>query len=280
MLNYLKAELYKTLHRTYTHITLLISILIAVLLNVLFFVLLGTGGIATPQEAANLSLCVVPPMLMPMVYITLIMVDIVFSEEYKYRTFKNTLSYGFTRTQVYLGKLIGVLITAVSIYSIMLLFYFISNFVLFGLPANADLILILLNRIIAAVPLFIGALALCTALAFIIPNSTAFSFVYIGLAIIPYQLFYVLRQINPFWTPFYYAMLPTPFYTLLVGVSSLVTNAANHATTSVRINLTDYSTLTQFLSAGDMTYCIALGAAYLVITTLIGLSVFKKRDIR
>ena len=42
---------------------------------------------ADSQELIRTSLSVIVPMLLIMVYMVLIMIDIVFSEEYKYKTF-------------------------------------------------------------------------------------------------------------------------------------------------------------------------------------------------
>ena len=99
MLNYIKAECFKTFKRVYMRNTLLIFVLLAVAVNVLFFVAFRSNP-ADSQEFIRTSLSIIVPMLLIMVYMMLIMIDIVFSEEYKYKTFKNTLSFGFTRTQV------------------------------------------------------------------------------------------------------------------------------------------------------------------------------------
>ena len=177
MLNYIKAECFKTFKRIYMRNTLLIFVLLAIAVNVLFFVAFRSSS-ADSQELIRTSLSVIVPMLLIMVYTALIMVDIVFSDEYKYKTFKNTLSFGFTRTQVYFGKLAVSMIVTAVIFSITLAAYLVSLFLLLGFPEDMGLIGVVFNRVAAAIPLYIGALCLCNACAFIIPNNTAFSFVY------------------------------------------------------------------------------------------------------
>lgn len=279
MLNYIKAECFKTFKRVYMRNTLLIFVLLAVAVNVLFFVAFRSNP-ADSQELIRTSLSIIVPMLLIMVYMMLIMIDIVFSEEYKYKTFKNTLSFGFTRTQVYFGKLAVSIIVAVVVFFITLAVYLVSLFLLLGFPEDMSLIGVVFNRIAAAIPLYIGALCLCNACAFIIPNSTAFSFVYMGFLIVPYLLFYTLTLMNPAFMPLFSTALVTPFYTAIMGLDIHIANMGDMMAVGFRVDNTDYLLNAALLPGTSVAYCLILGLAYAVIATLIGLAVYRRREIR
>ena len=276
MLNYIKAECFKTFKRIYMRNTLLIFVLLAIAVNVLFFVAFRSSS-ADSQELIRTSLSVIVPMLLIMVYTALIMVDIVFSDEYKYKTFKNTLS---TRTQVYFGKLAVSMIVTAVIFSITLAAYLVSLFLLLGFPEDMGLIGVVFNRVAAAIPLYIGALCLCNACAFIIPNNTAFSFVYMGFLMVPYLLFYTLTLLNPAFTPLFGTALVTPFYTSIMGLDIHVANMGDMMGVGFKVDNIENILNAALLPGTSVAYCLILGLAYAAAATLIGLAVYRRREIR
>ena len=279
MLNYIKAECFKTFKRIYMRNTLLIFVLLAIAVNVLFFVAFRSSS-ADSQELIRTSLSVIVPMLLIMVYTALIMVDIVFSDEYKYKTFKNTLSFGFTRTQVYFGKLAVSMIVTAVIFSITLAAYLVSLFLLLGFPEDMGLIGVVFNRVAAAIPLYIGALCLCNACAFIIPNNTAFSFVYMGFLMVPYLLFYTLTLLNPAFTPLFGTALVTPFYTSIMGLDIHVANMGDMMGVGFKVDNIENILNAALLPGTSVAYCLILGLAYAAAATLICLAVYRRREIR
>lgn len=279
MLNYIKAECFKTFKRIYMRNTLLIFVLLAIAVNVLFFVAFRSSS-ADSQELIRTSLSVIVPMLLIMVYTALIMVDIVFSDEYKYKTFKNILSFGFTRTQVYFGKLAVSMIVTAVIFSITLAAYLVSLFLLLGFPEDMGLIGVVFNRVAAAIPLYIGALCLCNACAFIIPNNTAFSFVYMGFLMVPYLLFYTLTLLNPAFTPLFGTALVTPFYTSIMGLDIHVANMGDMMGVGFKVDNIENILNATLLPGTSVAYCLILGLAYAAAATLIGLAVYRRREIR
>ena len=279
MLNYIKAECFKTFKRIYMRNTLLIFVLLAIAVNVLFFVAFRSSP-TNSQELIRTSLSVIVPMLLIMVYTALIMVDIVFSDEYKYKTFKNTLSFGFTRTQVYFGKLAVSMIVTAVIFSITLAAYLVSLFLLLGFPEDMGLIGVVFNRVAAAIPLYIGALCLCNACAFIIPNNTAFSFVYMGFLMVPYLLFYTLTLLNPAFTPLFGTAMVTPFYTSIMGLDIHVANMGDMMGVGFKVDNIENILNAALLPGTSVAYCLILGLAYAAAATLIGLAVYRRREIR
>ena len=243
MLNYIKAECFKTFKRVYMRNTLLIFVLLAVAVNVLFFVAFRSNP-ADSQEFIRTSLSIIVPMLLIMVYMMLIM------------------------------------IVAVVVFFITLAVYLVSLFLLLGFPEDMSLIGLVFSRIAAAIPLYIGALCLCNACAFIIPNSTAFSFVYMGFLIVPYLLFYTLTLLNPAFMPLFSTALVTPFYTAIMGIDISIANMGDMMAVGFRVNNIEYLQNASSLPGTSVAYCLILGLAYAVIATLIGLAVYRRREIR
>ena len=258
MLNYIKAECFKTFKRIYMRNTLLIFVLLAIAVNVLFFVAFRSSS-ADSQELIRTSLSVIVPMLL---------------------IIKNTLSFGFTRTQVYFGKLAVSMIVTAVIFSITLAAYLVSLFLLLGFPEDMGLIGVVFNRVAAAIPLYIGALCLCNACAFIIPNNTAFSFVYMGFLMVPYLLFYTLTLLNPAFTPLFGTALVTPFYTSIMGLDIHVANMGDMMGVGFKVDNIENILNAALLPGTSVAYCLILGLAYAAAATLIGLAVYRRREIR
>ena len=92
MLNYISSELYKTFRRKYTKIALVVIALLCIAGNALVRLTFSMAGTLNSAYPFYLGI-----MLMPMCFALLtIVVDAVFSDEYKYGTLKNTISFGIT----------------------------------------------------------------------------------------------------------------------------------------------------------------------------------------
>lgn len=110
MLKLIHADLYKTFHRAYYFVMML---LIAALCVTLIFALRGGQyGNWSGSTACAISMLSYPIIFLPM------LTQIVSAEEFHDHTLKNTLSFGTNRTTLYVSKwvttvLLGVLLTAV-----------------------------------------------------------------------------------------------------------------------------------------------------------------------
>ena len=150
MFNIIRSELYKTRHRKYPYI--LIGILSAF---ILFFV--TVTAFQNRVNNANIGLgdvllaCV--PLLSMGVYMTILIVDAVFSDEYKNQTMKNTVAFGISRTSLFFGKLIAELIVAVISLIVLLAVLILSTLILMG-PGDQMVLQ-------AALPIFFQRVVLC-----------------------------------------------------------------------------------------------------------------------
>ena len=77
---------------------------------------------------------------MPMCFALLtIVVDAVFSDEYKYGTLKNTISFGISRAEIYFGKLIVEIILMLVTIALVLVVYTASGLFFSQIGAHGEI---------------------------------------------------------------------------------------------------------------------------------------------
>lgn len=189
MLNYVRAEIYKLLHRPYTYITLGLMLLLEGLL---------VAGYAF-HNAHSSSTCFGPAILFIAEMGTigfcmcLLTGDIVFAAQYKNSTLKNEVSFGLSRTRIYLGKLIAQTLLAIVYLAVMMAFFIglcalvlpidpalAPGEPLYYTPA-ADALVIVGWFLAAGLPLWIGGQAAVCMCLFLTNGEMASSFLYVGI---------------------------------------------------------------------------------------------------
>ena len=107
--NYLSAECYKAVHRKYIYIfsAAMLGLVAAfmLLLRIEGMSQSGDGMLMVQRVSVSELLGILAMALSAGLYFLMIAADIVFSDQYKYNTLKNEVSYGLPRWQIYLGKL-------------------------------------------------------------------------------------------------------------------------------------------------------------------------------
>ena len=98
--------------------------------------------------------------------------------------------------------------------------------------------------------------------------------------IVPYLLFYALTLLNPAFMPLFSTALVTPFYTAIMGLDISVANMGNMMAVGFKVESIDSIANAALLPATSVAYCLILGLAYAVNATLIGLAVYRRREIR
>jgi len=179
MINYIRAELYRSFNRVYFWgYTAFISIL-AVLSNV---VILNVQGHMTPESINSMFDGLLMETLTLPVFLVVGFIDIVTSDENKNETLRNVVAFGVTRSKIILSKIVATVMLAFIAEIIILVLYFGSVFVILGV--NNELIATIImfcKKSLVAIPLWIAAISICTCLAVIIKNNTAFAFAYVGI---------------------------------------------------------------------------------------------------
>ena len=248
--NYLNAELYKILHRR-TYTLGMLGFLLGG--EALLLILLRTAGFSN-ATTFNDVLGVLPMTLSMGLYLVPAVVDIVFSDQYKQNTLKNEVSYGLFRGRIYLGKLLAACMTAVALCTLVLAFYVALATVMFPVrePAlAAEQFSQFGASLAAALPVWLGGLGLIHMLLFMSKGSTSATVIYIvilsgGNILDLMQMF--LPRLAPVLSTVKYWLVATPMDGVLRGV-------------------------------GDLSYAWMVGMLWLVVSTLIGLIYFCKREI-
>lgn len=222
MLRSIHAECYKVVHRPYFWITATLCALFSV--GVVFCLYLikreasGVTPITMPFALASLLFSMSAGL-----YLVILGGDMVFSEQYKYNTLKNEVSFGIGRLRIYASRWVVTLLVLAVIYLVLIAAYSLSSLILLGLPSeteaqamygvdrgrtvwNAFRALGLYT--LASLPLWIGGMSLALACYFWISNSTMAGFAYLAvLLLLPAALDNLGQYVNPLFTSLYHLTL-------------------------------------------------------------------------
>lgn len=185
MLNYIRAEVYKMLRRPYIYIAL--GVLLALeALYASMFAFHNAHSLVTPFGGAVIS---VVEMGAVGFCTCLITGDIVFATQYKNSTLKNEVSFGLSRTRIFLGKLLAQTLLSVVYLVVMMAFFLgLCAIVLPMEPGNfysAPEALTIVGYFLAAgLPLWIGGQAVVCMCLFLVNGEMAGSFLYVGIVFV------------------------------------------------------------------------------------------------
>ena len=164
MKDYLAAEWGKAVARPYYRIYLAILAALAAGLALTWW-WTGREGMFRGSFGECLSLLV--PFLATGLYLAVVVADVVFSDQYKTGTLKNEVSYGLPRVRIYLGKLATAAAAGLLLVFLTLLAYAVLCRLLIPAgPEDWQAIQTFLFRLLAALPLWLGALSLTMAVMF------------------------------------------------------------------------------------------------------------------
>lgn len=259
---YLGAECYKACRRKDPYIFLAVILALAAFFMLLLRVegaqteMTGEGMVmvqrASVQDLVNI-LCVSLSMGL---YLLLSAGDIVFSDQYKNNTLKNEVSYGISRSRIYLGKLIASAMTAVTLCVLLIGGYLVLSLALF--PAGEELgesLQTLGLCLAAAFPLWMGGLGLFLFLQFTMKSTATTLIIYVMVV----------------------GFLGSGFLDLMaVFLPSLEPVAKLIQTVSLS---TPFSMMRDQGPAEVMGYAWGLGMAWLGLSTVGGLLCFRKKEI-
>ncbi len=181
MANYLRAELYKIFRRKYTYGFFLFLLGGAALLVSLW---VYTNTLDNHVDFAT-SAGFLMNLLGLGFYVVLVTGDIAFSDQYKFNTLKNEVSYGIPRARLYLGKLAMAYATALFACAAVIGFYLALSGILF--PHNPAMDAVVLGELgkmlMSILPLWLGAQALSFFFLAFFKSSMAASFAFVGVLV-------------------------------------------------------------------------------------------------
>ncbi len=182
MLNYIQAEVYKAFHRKYTYIALGVLLLLEGLLAA------GNAFHNSHGMTTYFGECIVIITEFGVIgfCVCLLTGDIVFAGQYKNSTLKNEVSFGLSRTRIYLGKLLAQTLLSVLYLVVMMGFFIAASAVTLphsmSIYFNDAFSLVIIGYYLACgIPLWIGAQAALCMCLFLINSDMVASFSYIFL---------------------------------------------------------------------------------------------------
>lgn len=203
MLRSIRAEWYKAVRRPYFPILFLTCSLLTVgAVYCLYLIKTQAPGITPIGLPFALSLS---PLGMIMgLWLVAVGGDLVFSEQYKYHTLKNEVSFGIPRARIYLSRWAAVFLVMLLLYAVLVAVYTLSALLLLGLDRGpSDLttggsFLLLGYLSLAALPIWTGSLSLVMAIYFLIASANAAAICYVVLILtLPALLETLGQHISP-----------------------------------------------------------------------------------
>lgn len=268
MVNSIRAEIYKLTRRPYFYVFNLCCAAFALLVIGCLAYIKYTAP--ANQDAVNFPFSMsILLMGMPVgLYLVAVGGDAVFSEQYKYNTLKNEVSYGLTRVQVYLSRLVVTLLLMAVVFVVTIGVYLLSSLVLLGIPSDqmamdffgtnavqsVQMMMQMLGYyILASFPLWLGALSLTIACYFLIRGSNMAGIAFLAIMVgVPA----ILDNLGKFVHPMFHSL----YHLTLDYMGGLVIS-------------------TQTMDWALMGRCWLVGLAWAVLSTAVGLFFFSRREI-
>lgn len=255
MLNYIRAEIYKLLHRKYPYIVLGCMVALEALL---------VGGFmfhnshSFPQYFGD-TITIVTELSIIGACMCVFSSDVVWAGQYKNSTLKNEVSFGLSRTSIYLGKLITQ--TLLSVVFLVLMMGFYLGFSWVALPHDPILdpqgMQIVGYFLAVNFPLWLAAQAVICFCTFALTSDMAAAFLYFGILVVPSA---VLQVVGLF--------AGGEARDVLLTIASYMPDQMMSAAKSM---------------VGDWSFCWKawlVGAVWFAAFTAAGLCAFHKREIK
>ena len=255
MKHYLTAEWGRTMLRPYFKGFLSVMAGLAALLALLWW---WTGREGMFQGSFGECLSLLVPFFTAGLYLAIVVADAVFSDQYKAGTLKNEVACGLPRTRIYLGKLTTAAGAGLLLVFLTLLAYAVlCRMLIPGGPEDWAAIQIFLFRLLSAVPLWLGTLALTMAAMFNVSHAVP-------------MLAVVLVCLNGLGPVFRGLM------GLGVGWLSALAEALYRLTLTAPMALANVA----LWDPAYLLWCWGVGLLWAAGSTAVGLALFVRREIR
>ena len=280
MLNYIRAELYKATHRLYTWIMLGLIFLGE---GFMFLVWFDNREYMTFYDAVS-----VVGMMMVLGFIaTIFTCDIVFAGQHQNGTLKNEVSFGLSRTKIYLGKFIAMTLLSILAMVIALGFYIgVCRIMLPDYSANAvyneafgvyegggalTALELIGLAVLTEFPVWLGCQAIICAASFllnsaIVANVTAFGVVIGSHFAIQFFLLFIRADslVAQMLEKIYYWLPYEPLFAIFPGVANLQTGPTPAILEIDWIGIRN---------------CWIIGGFWLIFATAVGMHFFRRKEI-
>lgn len=265
MLNYISSELYKTFHRRYTKLFLLITALLCIGGNALLRVIFSMAGILNFGFPLYFGI-----MLMPMCFALLtIVVDAVFSDEYKHGTLKNAVSFGISRGKIYFGKLTVEIVLMLVTIAVVLVFYSASALLFTQIGSHEPIawqeMSLFLEKTALSLPLWLGMLGVLNLLVFAFRSNTLYGFSAMIVFSFPGPVLGILSEMRPAVHALYQVTISRQFEQLTGGAGFML-GGPGPAAQPVRPEI--------------IPWCLLVGIGWFAVSSILGYLLFRRREVK
>lgn len=259
MFNYIKSEFYRNIHTKGNYIFLFGCMAFVIFLNVALG-MFANSQVNFPYGNTKFSFSSFYTAMNVVMMVCLSLVSLIYGQEFKNHTLKNSISYGISRSQIYFGKFLTEVVISIINLVLISAAYIISAYIILD---NSGIVYLndLIRSLVACVPLFLVSVMVAHCLYFIFDSEVAVGVSWvIIIAVIPKILSMVGRKID-----------------ILGKVASWMPwNIAGWSTydEANKRMIMSWSTQEGFVK------CFIVGIIGTIIFYIVGLVLFKKREIK
>jgi len=168
MLNYIKSELYRIRTSKGTYVMFILFSVLVVLYNVMVYGF-KIADSTFPYGTTKFSLGTLSGSIQMLLIICLVIASVVFAGEFKNNTIKNVISFGISKTQMYVGKYIVTLLFAFLLMPVVAFMYALSAYLLLD-NSGSQYLIVFIKAIVINIPIYISCITLGMALFFAVQN--------------------------------------------------------------------------------------------------------------
>lgn len=259
MRNYIRAELYRNFNRLYFWNLVAITSVLALSFNILMRIFNPYPNIPNLSMIFQMGI----GMLSVPVYLVGVIIDMVIGEETKNLTLKNVVSFGIPRGKIILSKIIVAVTLSFIAAIIILTVLYGSGVLLFGVDGlSLALFKDFLFRLLAAIPLWIGAISVGTLMGYIFNNNTIYAFAYtFTFALTGSMLKFLSALISDKIMYIYNILITTQIKNLSV------------------LTIIDDNNI-QAIANSSLISAISIGAIYIIVFAILSMMYFRKKEVK
>lgn len=165
MINYIRSEVYRNLRNIGSYLFILGAMAFVVFLNIVLWIF-ANNDTSFPYATTKYAFSSLYCSLQLIMIICVLVVSIIFAQEYKNQTFKNTVCFGISRNSIYFGKFIISIIFSFIAAICVIATFVISAYILLE-NSGDEYLITLFNAIVAGVPLILFSLVVAHSFYFI-----------------------------------------------------------------------------------------------------------------
>lgn len=257
MLNYIKSELYRIRTSRGTYVMFILFSVLVVLFNVMIYGFKVADN-TFPYGTTKFSLGMLSDSIQMLIIICLVIASVVFAGEFKNNTIKNVISFGISKTKMYIGKYIVTLLFAFILMPVIALVYALSAYLLLD-NSGSQYLVAFIKAIVINIPIYISCITLGMALFFAVQNEVTGYWIWVTIIII------------------------VPIVLALIGMKvDLLTDIANWLPWRLvtAVDMTDTGFIYKWATFSGAVKSIVSGLGFSILFFIIGITSFRKTEIK